>query len=385
MVKINSSISSSEKLAFRRLSIRLLMFLPIPVVIIAINYFIDPANLYWGARKYNCIASAIASGMNVRDVDNLDERLVQEKIITKIKAPPRQLIIGSSRSMMIGDNIFQQKSLNNSVSGASLEDYLALWYVYDEKGFLPEVFVIGLDPWILNRNSGQGRWQSLNNNYQKMIKRLNLKAATNASTVSEKTLNLISLSYFQTSTTDFKKQFQKRWKESTDLCVATSELQSKEKQMILWDGRRVYDEKMRLRTVTKVEEDAISYGTDKNVYSLSGFAELDKENLKTLEVFSKYLLLKGVKVVFYLPPYHPTTFKKIIARDDTKIILEVEKAYKELGQRLHIPVVGSSNPDSYKLMGDVFFDGMHAKEKGAQAVFKAHKEELKEANVLTIL
>lgn len=42
-----------------------------------INYFMDPADLYWGARGYGCIATAIASEMNVKEVSNLDERLVQ--------------------------------------------------------------------------------------------------------------------------------------------------------------------------------------------------------------------------------------------------------------------------------------------------------------------
>lgn len=372
-MKINSSISSSEKIAVKRLFFRLLIFLPIPVMILMVNYFIDPARLYWGARNYDCIASAIASGMNVGRLSNLDERLVQNKIIMQLKSPPRTLIIGSSRSMMIGDNIFQGKTLNNSVSGANLPDYLALFYAYYLKNYRPEIFVMGLDPWVLIHD-GDVRWQSVGDDYYKMLKIINIKSSNQVALVSKKALNLASLSYFQMGTDNFTIQLKKTWEEKS--CFATHSVDAKDEQMLLKDGRRVYDDKFRLRSVADVEKSAIEYGNTNPVYSIESFAKVDKEKQTILEAFIKYILSSGIKVVIYLPPYHPSTYSKLLSRDDTQIVLEAEKYYKELGVRFNIPVVGSSNPNNYKLNGAGFFDGMHAKESAAESIFKAEEKKL---------
>lgn len=201
----------------------------------------------------------------------------------KLKTVPKNLIFGSSRSMMIGNNILNGKSLNNSVSGASLEDYLALFYAYYKRNYTPEIFIIGLDPWVLIPNSDE-RWQSIQTDYQKMLKLLNIQNSYQAPLVSTKTLNLVSLSYFQRGIENFEIQLKKRWEKRGLSCFATNETQAKNELIILKDGRHVYAESFRLTPVAEIEKNATKYGNTKPAYHLESFANLDKERQKTCKI-----------------------------------------------------------------------------------------------------
>ncbi|MBL0209054.1 MAG: hypothetical protein IPP84_14250 [Propionivibrio sp.] len=88
------------------------------------------------------------------------------------------LVIGSSRSMQIGADVMQASVLNLSVSGASIEDYVA---ILDLARNLPaKTIILGVDPWVFNTNSGQSGWKSLAIEYFQGFDRLT-KGRQNAS------------------------------------------------------------------------------------------------------------------------------------------------------------------------------------------------------------
>ncbi len=145
---------------------KLSLLAPIFLFVILINYFVDPAHILCKTdRSYEeGMAALLLKGLNVADASNYDERLLQEFYIKGLTESDRKeiIVLGSSRAGQICSNLFPLASFfNNSVSGGSLEDYVAITGIYLGKGLLPKEVILGIDPWLFNRNNGQNRWKSI--------------------------------------------------------------------------------------------------------------------------------------------------------------------------------------------------------------------------------
>jgi len=200
-----------------RLFLKLLLFLPIVVLIVGANYFVDPANLYHskvphareGETTEQTFARYLSSGYNVANVETLDERLLQKYFITSMPRDPLQMVVlGSSRSQLIGNNIFPGiRIINNSVTGATVEDIFAILDLYDSMNFKPDTIAIELSPWYLNDNNAQTRWKVLQSNYERFETKLRKGTSVDSSgvawsgnrTIDPKIKELFNFEYFQQS------------------------------------------------------------------------------------------------------------------------------------------------------------------------------------------
>ena len=100
------------------------------------------------------IAEELAKGNIVTDVSGCDDRLLQKYFISKMKKCPNTIVLGSSRVRFINGSMVQDSTLiNNGVSSASLEDLVAIYSLYENKGCEIKKIIIGVDPWILNDNN----------------------------------------------------------------------------------------------------------------------------------------------------------------------------------------------------------------------------------------
>lgn len=183
---------------------RLLLFSPILVIIVGVNYFVDPVNLFHGEQYVKGIANYLLKGKNVTNVYNstLDERLLQKYFIEKLKECPDIVVLGSSTIFLINSTFFNNNTLiNNGVGGASIEDILAIYRLYEKKGFRPNKIILGLDPWLLNDNNGLKMWKTLSLEYFEMLKELGSynKELSQSTAVPEKWKEIVSISYFKTS------------------------------------------------------------------------------------------------------------------------------------------------------------------------------------------
>ena len=157
---------------------KLLFILPIPVIIVLINYFEDPANLF-NVKYEKGIVEYLVQGYNVTNVVNYNDRMLQKLFIKKMKDCPTEIVLGASGVFLI-DSSFSTDThfINNGMGGASFEDYLAIFYLYEKKGCKIQKVVIGLSPYLLNDNLDQDRWKSLSTEYNtflKKVKSYNLK------------------------------------------------------------------------------------------------------------------------------------------------------------------------------------------------------------------
>jgi hypothetical protein len=145
----------------KRIFIFLLYFIPIPLFIITINYFADPANIF--SKDYEKgIVEYLVKGNNVTNVVNYKERLLQKYFIEKIEKCPDVMVLGSSRIMQIRSEVINSgRLINNGVSISTLEDCLATYYMYEKRGCSVKKVIIGLEPYMLNEGHGQSEWRYL--------------------------------------------------------------------------------------------------------------------------------------------------------------------------------------------------------------------------------
>ncbi len=148
--------------------LKALRFVPLLVLIVAVNFMVDPAHLFDRHHAYERgLAQLLAERVNVENVQNYDHRLVQRYYVEQLSRRPEIISIGSSRSYQIRNEFFPGRFFfNNSVSQASLEDYVAIYGMYDGRSLRPATIVLGLDPWILNGHRNLTNWQSVEFEYQ---------------------------------------------------------------------------------------------------------------------------------------------------------------------------------------------------------------------------
>lgn len=343
---------------------KLLMFLPLLLFVIGCNYYIDPGKLFQQGYEKG-IAKILLNGKNVENLVNYDERLVQKHYINNLKKAKEIIIIGSSRSMLINSDILRNKStFNSSVSGASLEDYMAIYEMYRQKDILPKKIIIGIDPWVFNKNNGQSRWKSISNYYYSLEDILGYENINKKSIEYKKYSQLYSLEYFQSSV-DFL------FKDRIEY-FSTNKKKSFY-NIKLSDGSLVYPKSIREAEIEEVELEAKKYIITNPIYSLDDYDEMDKKYIDKFNKFINLIKSDGVKVYIYLPPYYPNVYDFLINSDKYKIIIEIEKYINDFALINDLQVFGSYNPENdkqkYKLTKEYFYDGMHSKTEAMEAIF----------------
>jgi peptidoglycan/LPS O-acetylase OafA/YrhL len=284
-------------------------------------------------------AKALASADAVY-ASNMDERKFIKFRISYESLSPNAIVFGSSRIMQIGEHNFPNKILNLGVSGASVEDDLAIVDLATKK-FNPKILFIAVDPWLFNKNSGQGSWMSLNDEYVTALSTLNVRldkkyALTEAN---KETLLLEIGSKIYTSI-------------SNQVYVANNDLpESRDK--IRRDGSRVYN-----TTYANKTQKEISVGFD----DLLNYAMTDYFFSKTSqELFGRFVDSYSQKynVVLVLSPYHPKLYERM--RRERPIYLEIESNFRVFAKTHNVAIIGSYNPENLGCNESEFYDGMHPK------------------------
>ena len=105
----------------------------------------------------------------------MDERKFIKNRIIYENLKPKVLVIGSSRIMQISNDNFNKQILNLGVSGASVEDHIAITLMALEK-FNVDTILLGADPWLFNDFANQLRWKSISEEYKNSLKSIQLKS-----------------------------------------------------------------------------------------------------------------------------------------------------------------------------------------------------------------
>jgi hypothetical protein len=298
-------------------------------------------------------------------------------MVSKLSKSPEVIVLGSSRAMAISSQFFPDRDLlNNSVSGATIEDYLGIYSLYRNKSFKPKLVVLGLDPWILNRNHGQVRWEDLYAEVAEMRTILGIPSSQRAALFHivryyRKYTELLSPTYFKRCCADVLRK-NKRGKDywATDQVAL-------EEPVKISDGSYEYGRAVRERTVEQINKEARSFVMTTPVYSLGSFATLDHQYMDLVERFVGYLAAEKIQVMFFLSPYHPMVNEAFSTSAQYAMVAEAEKWYRALARKHSVEIVGSFDPITLQLCEADFIDGMHPQNKAVFRIFDSRPDAIR--------
>jgi peptidoglycan/LPS O-acetylase OafA/YrhL len=283
---------------------------------------------------------------------NMDERLFVRSRIARETMRPDTLVLGSSRMMQVGAAVLGGKPLNLAVSGASLEDLIALSDLAFDK-FQPNTVLIGGDPWLFNRLSGQTSWQSISSDYESALAGLRGEAQRPPKPRPP-------LPQWKNQVEDTFYYFYRRINCFAKTFPAHNGVEMRPK--ILSDGSHVYRPSKMHHSPSEIlrgVETALSYGM--TPYDLDTARQHDFERLLS------YYKVRA-DVVLVLSPYHPAVYG--LMENERRVFLEMEQSFVEMGRRLGVKVIGSYNPVQVGCDVTDFYDGMHPTASGMKKVLE---------------
>lgn len=350
---------------FKKLLLKLSLFTPLLFLLLLIDYaastFIFLNKTEW------TIAQSILSGNNVAFSFNYDDRMVQKFIINSSKSKKHTVVFGSSRSAKIDQSFFNNKTFfNNHVTGADMEGYMAMYQLYRDAKHVPSTIVIGLDPWIMDKHrESPKRWLSLQREFYRFCGNLSLlqEPATALWYYSVKLKNTFFIPHFQFSV---KKIIQNMITGTKDGYFSTGDFEGF-LPIVHTDGS--VSESLKIRSLT-AEEVALEINNHPNECP-SGFNKSISQEKKILfTYFLDEVKKDNVKIIFFLPPFHPLTYRAVVDDPRCHFEIEAEAYFRQIAHDKGIEVVGSYDPAKYHLDNNAFYDSIHPKRSAVESVFK---------------
>lgn len=358
---------------YRQSILTILLFTAVTLIaIMTFNYFVDPGNRFFHATAFEKeIAEALLNGKKVMFHTNYNDRGVEKIFLEKLTERPDVLIIGSSRAMPINQASFHTTSFYNaSVTSASMEDIVSIYYLYQKKGN-PKVLLLSLDPWILDKNHGMKKWE----------------LAFLSDYISAKNLLLQhhdSVNFFEKSHIFFEKYTQLLSLEYTHVALRKALLPT-EKEVIIDpahdacpacytrfpDGTRIFSVNQESTTAQQADLASIN-GIQQYARDYGDYTKLDPDYKNIFEHLIEHVTQQHVKIIFYLPAYEPVAYKAISQDKKYQMIEESEKYFMTIAEKYHIPVVGRYDPHAFHLQAQDFVDDLHLKKQPIENIFKQH-------------
>jgi len=346
-------------------------------IVTIFNYKIDSLGIFKNSNYLSNAAKTLTNGEIIAGLKNYDERLFQELIIKNLQVKNDVIAIGSSRIMQLRKQFFLDEKINffnHSVSGGSLEDYIAIVGVYEFiHGYIPSTIILSIDPWVFNKYNGQTRWKTLMKYYNYEIEKIYNKEQDKLDNIK----NGIDISkwkqLFNYDYTISNIKFFKLLSENDNKAFYVTKTINIDDSIKEIDGSIHYPYSIRYIKNDKVQELAKTFSKG-NVYSLTKYTTLS--NIELFEDFIKYLKSKEINILLVLFPYNPVAYDIFIKNEKYKHVTIAEKYLKDFSIQNSIQLKGSYNPHKYGFESKDFFDGMHSKD-GVYEKIMNQKEEVK--------
>ena len=271
----------------------------------------------------------------------MDERKFIKNRIIHENLKPKVLVIGSSRIMQISNDNFNKQILNLGVSGASVEDHIAITLMALEK-FNVDTILLGADPWLFNRFAYQLRWRSISEEYKVSLKNIQLKS---------KDYKIIQYQNYRDKYFFYELFLEKLYSflniRKLDLEPNKIQINNLTKSIILRDGKRIETYKGKIK--------ANIIDASMNGYKFSDeYYEIYKSFIEHLrDVHNK-------EVILILSPYYLPSYKLTIKKQP--FYLDLENKFKKLSKETNIKIVGSYDASKYLCNDNEFYDSVHPKD-----------------------
>ena len=339
--------------------IRLLVFLPIPIVMIVINYLVDPGGIFSNDNEE--IAKSIVNGNKTLFFNgNVNEREVKHYLIKNMPEQVECIAVGPSLVMGVRKNDVGTESFYNlGESGADMYDIFAqfgLMQIYHKK-FDRVVFCV--DSYFFDETLN--KTLILNKGLKPYAEyMLAVVDGKDVAKPDEKSLGLtnyselISPSYFKSSLDLIKRRGKSsltgdRWiKVDGDVY---------EQGYYMPDGSWVYGLKIQRQDDAYVIDHSNKYDIKKQFSKGKHLGNYPKDSFEKLLM---YLLAHNIQVELYLCPIAPALWDRI----DTPgyyVMNELESYAHEVAAKYGLKITGSYNPYNLGMTNADFYDSRHVR------------------------
>ena len=334
------------------------------IVVATTNYIVNPGKIYppllifdsYSKLSPKQIVNKLVQsdhGIIVKN-DAWNERDLKHALALR-PTTAKCVVFGSSHIIQIS-SFRQEKSLsgncpsliNLGVSGASLEDYLALSEAILRNEKPPTVIVFGIDPWSLNFNR-DSRWIRYKQDFFNMQAKLEVEYSGNNYSSSLGLLrNLINREYFMRSLQlILSERLSIEDVQEFDYQIGLDD------PVLLPDGSLIYSGKyMRNALASKI--------SGVHDFRIRGTRWVTEKAAELLIRLVNHLKQQGFKVIFVLTPYHPAVWS-ITEQPGVSGMRMVESKVHKIARSTGTQVIGSYNPRKIGCTADEFLDAMHGK------------------------
>ena len=363
-----------------------ILVIPFLFIVIFTNYSVDPGRLYFASRSDSIeieLVKILNQGHGAEPVDNVDDRLLKREYLSLMEDGKNTIVLGSSRGALVTTDMLRLEHgelFNSYVTGASLQDMIALCGIMYQNGTMPENLVIVVDPWILNDNNSDYRFQySLGDvYYYYLTERLGIEVDRSIVNIrplyrgdndagfftlpSDVIVNLISITYFQAS---IQRVISGKWDSGTISAVDT---EYGEFGLLRYDGSFSYPLDYR-----ESDQEAVFHRTlqaQEGVIGLEDYYELESENKKLFIEWLTALNEDGVSVILVMPPLNNNIYTHLMNFQRYQNFFAVEDMLSEIADLTGAEIVGSYNPFAYGFTLEQFYDAYHLKPEGMARILE---------------
>ena len=328
----------------------------LPILLMgAFNFFRDRAHIVRSATFIGEVLDSMQNGRQVAGLEDYNERALARQIAQQYPTQPDVLILGSSRSAeltawMCGG----EDALNLSVSGAAWQDHVGLYMAAKGHGKLPLVKQLYLcaDPWLLNPNNGEVRWQTLNDEVARAAHDWDIKGYRTPHSERQWMAKLREM---------FNPLY--AWENLTQPPVpffATTDTVSTHK-LVFSNGSIRQQKEKDARGLEESRARAREFASRKDLFHLAKFDRLDSTGLQALERMLKEFREGGAEVHLLLMPFHPLVYSRMQTDRRYARVAEAENTFRNMAAAQGWRITGSYDPARAGMTELDFFDGMHLK------------------------
>jgi len=354
-----------------RLARRLAWFLPLGLAVIGVNYRVDPGHLFGRGDVEGRIAEELLAGRSVVAGFRLDELRLRQRLAEGRRHGPDVLVLGSSRAMPIAGDAFPGREVANaSVSSASLEDVIALLELYERQGLRPGLLFLPIEPWALN-GSLRNPSAALEPELRAGLRRLGRRSASDGGSLSAAVgvrspwLQLVSPAYFQASLASLLARRGRAGGPEGEGRGGGPGESAAAAHRFDPDGSVEWEPAMAERPAVEVEALARA-----SVARAPRYLQPPpvRDRLLLLRAFVDDAARRGMRVVLWLPPFHPLAFAAFSADRRERALSEGESAMRTLAAAARVPLLGSYDPAKCRVTAEDFVDYNHLRRPAANAL-----------------
>ncbi len=343
---------------------RILTILVAPLILIGgINYYFDPD--YTLRKDYiTPLTKALLEGKMISGPVNVNSRLLKKEWISKLSEIPEILVLGSSHTLALSEQVFPGKLfMNASVSNCTFQDMYAFLELFEQKkSRMPQTIIICADQWLFGNSFMEKQWLENKAEFMAMSKKMEYLALGPVESKwdldKEWIKEFFSVRYLYRSLRARGKT------EKFEICQSIDP----NKMMFLPDGSRCMAERVINTPEKEVQEKAHNYFySSKDEY----FTDLDPGQCHLFSALIKHLKELNCRIILFIPPYHPETFRLLGKSEKTSGIFKAEAYIRSFAIENDLAIIGATNPESLTMGTADFYDAVHLKPESLNDFFRS--------------